>query len=75
MPIYHFNIADHVDDPDETGTELPDDEVARIEAVTFVGAYLRDNPRLVWDGERFCVVVTDEQDRRLFTVSVEAKLD
>lgn len=72
MPIFHFNLADHEYSPDESGTELASVDVARIEAVIFAGAYLRDHPELVWDGRRFEVQVTDDDGQRVFTIAVEA---
>jgi hypothetical protein len=72
MPIFHFNLDDHVREPDLEGTELPDAETARAEAVRFAGAYLRDNPGLIDDGQAFKVEVTDETGKSLFIVRIEA---
>lgn len=71
MPLFHFNLADHVRDPDLEGTELGSAEEARIQAIIFAGEYLRDNPGLVEDGEVFRVEVTDAQSTALFTVQIE----
>ena len=71
MPIYHFNLANHECHPDVEGTELADADQARIQAVIFAGAYLKDNPGLIWDGRRFRVEVTDDADKKIFTVAVE----
>jgi hypothetical protein len=70
MPLFHFNLADHVTDADVEGTELRDAAEARIEAIVFAGAYLRDNPDMVWDGHEFRVEVTDDTGAPVFTVVV-----
>lgn len=72
MPVYHFNLDNHHRELDAEGTELRNADEARIQAVIFAGAYLRDNPQLVWDGRRFSVDVTDDDQRQLFSVVVEA---
>lgn len=71
MPIFHFNLADHKFEPDDEGTELADADVARVQAVIFAGSYLRDNPGLIWDGQRFEVQVVDDGGAKVFTVAVE----
>lgn len=72
MPIFHFNLADHKFEEDVEGTELASKEAARVEAITFAGSYLRDNPEVLWDGLKFKVQVTDEERKPLFVVSMEA---
>ena len=42
MPRYHFNAYDGIDLPDEDGVVLPDVDVARREAMRFVGALLQE---------------------------------
>jgi hypothetical protein len=42
MPRYYFHVEDHHTDIDEVGTELPDLEAARSEAVRAAGEILRD---------------------------------
>lgn len=72
MPRYFFDIDDHKHDVDDEGTELADDDEARIQAVIFAGDYLRDHPGMVWDGTRFSVAVRDEGDAVLLNVIVTA---
>ncbi len=73
MPVFHFNLANEEYSPDEEGTELDSIEAARVQAVVFAGSYLSHNPGLVWDGQRFEVQVTDENERMLFTITVETR--
>jgi hypothetical protein len=72
VPRFHFNLDDHRKDLDEEGTELPNEDVARIEAVKFAGAYLSERPDLVSEGLRFRVIVTNDDGRELFEVKIEA---
>ena len=71
MPLFHFNLADHVRDPDLEGTELASTDEARVQAIIFAGEYLRDNPGLIDGGEVFRVEVTDDQSAALFAVQIE----
>lgn len=73
MPRYFFDIDDHTHDVDHEGTVLAGDDEARIQAVIFVGDYLRDRPDTVWDGMRFSVAVRDEDDAVLLNVVVTAE--
>ena len=70
MPRYFFDIADHEVVCDDDGTELPNDDAARGEAVIFAGAYLKDHPELAWDGREMRVHVFAEPRRPLFVVLV-----
>ena len=72
MPLYHFNLSNDERENDLEGTELPNADEARIQAVIFAGAHLSDHPELVWDGRRFAVEVTDDAGKRLFTIAIEA---
>ena len=72
MPIYHFEIADHVLLRDPEGTELASPGEARIEAIRFAGAYLADHPELLGDGRRFEVMVSDDSGGRIVTIAIEA---
>jgi hypothetical protein len=73
MPRYFFDIADHVRDEDEEGTELADPVQARLQAIAFAAAVLKDDPNLVWDGREFTVHVTDDQGRAVVDVIVRAE--
>ena len=72
MPTFYFNLHNHHDDDDVSGTELADLATARVEAVVFAGAYLKDNPDLLSDDQEFSVEVTDERRRPVFAVVMRA---
>ena len=73
MPRYFFNIEDHVREPDEEGIDLAGPGEARIEAVVFAGAYLRDNPALLEGGQPFVVDVRDDAGGSIVRVVVVAE--
>lgn len=68
MPRFFFDLSNHESLPDPTGTELPDANAARVEAILFSGAWLRDHPEMVWDGQEMRVIVRDENHRTIFTL-------
>lgn len=70
MPRYFFDRRDGGFDPDDDGTELPDLDAARIEAVNFAAGTIRDRPDYVWDGKEFRVEVSNEEKTLLYTVIV-----
>jgi len=70
MPRYFFDIDNHKHVDDDEGTNLVDDEDARVQAVIFAGDYLSDHPAIARDGARFSVAVRDEWGSVLLTVMV-----
>jgi len=70
MPRYFFDIDNHKHVNDDDGTNLTDDEEARVQAVIFAGDYLSDHPGIARDGPRFSVSVRNEQGSVLLTVMV-----
>lgn len=73
MPRYHFNVEDGRSTPDPEGTELPDLESARREAVRLAGRLLDDDPAQFWSHGLWRVVVTDDAGRTLFTLDFRAR--
>jgi hypothetical protein len=73
MPRYFFDLHDHKRDADDEGTELANDDEARVQAIIFTGDYLRDHPQLVSNGSRFRVALRDEADAVLLNVVVTAE--
>ncbi len=73
MPRYFFNLKDGRTTLDHEGTELPDIQTARREAVRFTGEVLRDRPdQTLWAGEPWRLWVTDQPNGRgktLFTLN------
>ena len=70
MPRYFFHRADGVFDPDDEGTEFPDLAAARIEAIRFAAASIKDKPEEVWKGHNFRIEVSDEEGMLLCTVVI-----
>ena len=68
IPLFFFNIAGAVFDPDVVGVELPSLDEARLVAAKHVGEILRDRPGLAWQGEELRVEVTDAAQLVMFTV-------
>ena len=67
MPRYLFNLAGA--QADDRGVELADLDAARAEAVSFLGAYLADNPGYATQGH-WRVEVTDGRGVVLLNVVV-----
>jgi hypothetical protein len=73
MPRYFFNIEDHVRDVDDQGTELADAAEARLHAISFAAAILKDDPDLIWDGREFIVQVLDDRESPVVDIIVRAE--
>ena len=67
---YFFNQIDGAYDPYSVGEEFATFNEARVEAVRFAAAVLRDHPTLVRAGQDFRIEVTDANRLILFTVIV-----
>ena len=72
MPRYFFHTADGSVDRDTEGTELPTLGAARKQAVHYASDVMRDQHDVFWTGTNFVIVVTDELQTTLFTVTVHA---
>ena len=70
MPRFFFHRTDGGFDPDLEGTELPDLTAARLEALRFAAATVKDHPEQVWAGSPFRVEVSDETGMLLSTVII-----
>ena len=68
MPLYHFNVEDGRAYPDLEGTEYPDLDAARTEAVRRSGTLLRDNAVSFWGGHGWKLIVTDHGGMIMFTL-------
>jgi len=66
MPRYFFNVYDGVSMPDATGTELPDWQDARVEAIQRAGAIFQANAARIALGEDWHIEVTDARQLVLF---------
>ena len=73
MPRYFFNVQDGQSSPDREGTELPDLETARAEAVRLSGEVLRDAGVKYWDHPAWRLHVGDEGGRTLSMLRFSAE--
>ena len=72
MPTYHFHIEDGGHHPDREGTELPDDDSARIQAARLLGELLKEQPEVFWKDQCLRLTVADERQLTLFVLEVTA---
>lgn len=70
MPRYFFHRTDGDFDPDREGTELPDLNAARLEAIHYAAATVKDHPIEVWSPTPFRVEVSDDTGMLLSTVII-----
>jgi hypothetical protein len=69
MPRFFFHVEDGESYTDLQGTELPDIEAARHEAVRFAAALLHDQAERFWDSTEWRVRVTNDVDLTLFELT------
>jgi hypothetical protein len=76
MPRFYFHVEDDRRVLDQVGTDLPDIEAARQEAITAAGEMLRNGSgQVVWGGKPWRMWVTDQPDagsKPLFTLRFSA---
>ncbi|WP_428977746.1 DUF6894 family protein [Lichenibacterium minor] len=70
MPRFFFHRTDGDFDPDREGTELPDLNAARLEAIRYAAATVKDHPIEVWSGTTFRIEVSDDTGMLLSTVII-----
>ena len=70
MPRFFFPVYDHTSSPDRDGTELPNFETARTEAVHLTGGLLSDQGFGLAPVSPLCVEVADEQGVTVLRVEV-----
>jgi hypothetical protein len=73
MPRFHFHVQDGRDVPDPEGTELPDAEAARREAISAAGEMLRDLDGKLPIGAEWRMHVTDEAGHPVPTLRFSAE--
>lgn len=69
MPRFHFNICDGVCTRDCEGTDLPDWQAARLEAIRRAGEVLSREADRIALGEDWRIEVTDHHGLVLFHMS------
>lgn len=72
MPRYFFHVCDGGSYEDLQGTELPNLEAARKEAVRFSGALLIDHSTEFWNTGQWQMRVTDDANLTLFQLTFYA---
>jgi hypothetical protein len=72
MSIYYFNVDDGLSNPDIEGSDLPDLDTARMEAVRRSGALLQDHAREFWRNRGWKLIVTDAVGMVMFTLHIVA---
>ena len=76
MPRYFFHVRDGCDLPDTEGSELPDLNAVRLEALRASGEMLRDNKgeAAFWSGEDWTMNVLDDAGGPVLTLGFSGKL-
>jgi hypothetical protein len=75
MPRYHFHIDNGEFTADRTGTDFPDLETAKTEAVRAAGQMIMEMRGSFWDGQTpWFMNVTDDNNRLAFTLTFAAKV-
>ncbi|THD62581.1 hypothetical protein [Phenylobacterium sp.] len=72
MARYYFHTEDGRHYPDEEGTELPDHEAARTQAVLVLGEMVKEDPAGFWSTESFRLTVTDNRGLILYILDLVA---
>lgn len=66
VPRFFFHVYDGVSLPDDEGTELPDWQAARTEAIATAGRIVADEGKRLKLGEDWRMEVTDDRGLLLF---------
>jgi hypothetical protein len=78
MPRFYFHIVDGSAIADDTGTELPGIEAAKIEAARLAGAVLSEGiAEKIWQGSPWRLVISDSPSpgggRTFLTLTLSAQ--
>ncbi len=68
MPRYFFDLAGEIDSLDEEGTNCPNLDSAKIEAIRLMGEILCEDPKAIFTTRDCEVIVRDDYGRRLARV-------
>ena len=68
MSLYFFHFHDKQTPPDLEGSELPDIQAARVEAVRLAGEALKWHAETFWNDGEWSLEVTDHTGLTLFTL-------
>ena len=70
MPRYFFQTGNGAVEHDVEGTELPDDDAARIEATRTLGQLIDLSPAEFWITGSLSMTVSDEAGMTLFVLDL-----
>ena len=73
MPRYFFHVDHHESEPDGEGSELPDIQTARAQAVRLCGEMIQELDGTFWKAPLWQLKVTDHDQRLLFTLTFSAE--
>jgi hypothetical protein len=73
MSRYYFDIKDGQDFPDAEGSEWPDLNAARVEAVRYAAEVIKEMPERFWHCETWLMSVSDQHRQPLFTLKFIAE--
>lgn len=73
MPRYFFDIVDGEDLPDLVGSEWPDIQAARVEAVRYSAEVLKEMPDRFWNAEEWTMTVSTAEKTPQFTLKFIAE--
>ena len=65
---YYFNVLDGKDIIDDEGLELPDLDAVRREAIRASGEMIRDGGPVLWSGQDWRMVVSDQSGREVLVL-------
>jgi hypothetical protein len=75
MPRYYFNVHDGKVMRDKLGSEFPDLDAARNEAITASAEMLRSlRDPMFWNGADWTMSVTDETGEELFSLPFSGQM-
>ncbi len=72
MARYFFHTRDGHYVIDDEGTELPNEQDARVEAARLMGALIKDQAREFWSDKSLNLMVIDEGGALLFALALSA---
>jgi hypothetical protein len=74
MPRYYFHVMDGRATIDEDGTELPDVEAARDEAIRTAGEILASGGASLADGHPWNMTVADQDGKTVLTLRFKMEI-
>lgn len=73
MPRYFFHVKDGANLSDLEGTVLPDNDAAKLEAVTSAGGMIADFGAKFWSSGDWNMTVVDEVGRTVCVLSLNGR--